>query len=71
MYNTKNNKYVLKNNGNDLIIVCCTGFYMYISALGRNAGQRAWFYSQYFLKTKATCMSFWYFMYGQGNNFDF
>ncbi|XP_060582609.1 MAM and LDL-receptor class A domain-containing protein 1-like isoform X2 [Ruditapes philippinarum] len=41
------------------------GFYMYISALGRNAGQRAWFYSQYFLKTKATCMSFWYFMYGQ------
>ncbi|KAH3887716.1 hypothetical protein DPMN_011735 [Dreissena polymorpha] len=39
---------------------------MFVSALGRNAGQRAWFYSQYFPPTSATCMSFWYFMYGQG-----
>ncbi|WAR02785.1 MLRP2-like protein [Mya arenaria] len=41
------------------------GFYMFVSALGRNAGQRAWIYSQYFPPTTATCMSFWYFMYGQ------
>jgi len=37
---------------------------MYVSAIGRNERQRAWYYSQYFPPTNATCMSFWYFMYG-------
>ena len=43
-----------------------SGFYMFAQAVGRNAGARAWLYSQYFGPTQATCLSFWYFMYGTG-----
>ena len=39
---------------------------MFAQAVGRNAGERAWLYSQYFPPTQATCFSFWYFMYGTG-----
>ena len=39
---------------------------MFAQAVGRNAGARAWLYSQYFGPTQATCLSFWYFMYGTG-----
>ena len=40
------------------------GFYMYIEASGRNKGDRAWFYSQYFQPTSGSCLTFWYHMYG-------
>ncbi|KAJ8299824.1 hypothetical protein KUTeg_023884 [Tegillarca granosa] len=40
------------------------GFYMYIDATGRNKGERAWFYSQYFQPSPAACFTFWYYMYG-------
>jgi hypothetical protein len=37
---------------------------MYIEASGRNKGDRAWFYSQYFQPTPGSCLTFWYHMYG-------
>ncbi|XP_033751986.1 MAM and LDL-receptor class A domain-containing protein 1-like [Pecten maximus] len=41
------------------------GFYMLVRANGRQAGDRAWLYSQYFPASPASCLSFWYHMYGK------
>ncbi|KAL5006371.1 hypothetical protein ScPMuIL_015177 [Solemya velum] len=40
------------------------GFYMYITAAGHHKGQRSFFYSPFLQPTSASCLTFWYFMFG-------